>query len=298
MKAREERDAANERIDVLTRRLAALEEFVSLNVGVLPNNAIASPLQTVREEVPAPVPAPALTSAPADEDTADDDVRRPAAHEDDFHIVRSNVRPGAKKIIPGIRCANRFQIFSDSSSEEEAEVRLVGDSIVRGQLTEFCGRSPRTRQRYCIPGGGVDDVAAAVEEVCRQAPQNAAYVIHVGTNDVANRTGSEALLKKYRQLIRTYKTKSNRILISGILPRRNAGHRFLSVATSTNRRLVNLCREEGVGFINTWDHFYYDDSLFSDGVHLNQVGAARFGRLLDDAVKVFCPRQVHQDMAT
>ena len=106
MTAREERDAANERIDVLTRRLAVLEEFVSLNVGVLPNNAVASPLQTtssppVRDEVPVLAPAPA--SATADK-TADDDGRHPALPEDDFNIVRNNVRPGAKKIIPGIRC--------------------------------------------------------------------------------------------------------------------------------------------------------------------------------------------------
>ena len=60
------------------------------------------------------------------------------------------------------------------------------------------------------------------------------------------------------------------------------------MATSMNRRLANLCGEESVGFVDTWDSFFYDRSLFEeDGVHLNDVGAARFGRLLNDAVEKY-----------
>ena len=159
--------------------------------------------------------------------------------------------------------------------------------MVRGQLTEFCARAPRTRKRFCIPGGGVDDVTAAVDEVSLLAPPNTTYVIHVGSNDV-QRTRSEDLLCRYRQLIRSFKVKSNRIVISGIVPRIGAENRFYNIATSVNRRLANLCREEGIGFVDTWDNFYHDTYLFSgDGVHLNQVGAAQFGRLLHEAVKDF-----------
>ena len=115
----------------------------------------------------------------------------------------------------------------------------------------------------------MQDVIDNVNEVADQAPANTTYVIHVGTNDV-QRIRSEELLDKY------------------LVPRRHAGNRFYSIATSINRRLANLCREESIGYINTWDHFYYDSSLYaSDGLHLNQVGAARFGRLLDGAVRDF-----------
>ena len=87
-------------------------------------------------------------------------------------------------------------------------------------------------------------------------------------------------------MIRAYKVKSRKVILSGIIPRRQAGDRFYAIATSINRRLANLCSEENTGFVNTRDHFYYDFSLFSsDGLHLSQVGAARFGRLLDGAVR-------------
>ena len=89
-------------------------------------------------------------------------------------------------------------------------------------------------------------------------------------------------------MIRAYKVKSSNVILSGIILCRQAGQRFYSFATSINRRLANLCSEENIGFVNTWDHFYYDASLFcSDGLNLNQVRAARLGRLLDEAVRDF-----------
>ncbi len=84
------------------------------------------------------------------------------------------------------------------------------------QLTEFCGRVPRTRKHFCIPWGSAQDVITAMEEVTSQVPTNTTYVVHVDTNDM-QRTISEELLDKYQQMIRTYKDKSNRVIVSGII---------------------------------------------------------------------------------
>ena len=254
---RQEVKAANEKIDALTKKSEALQDFITLNfVG---------------------------TTSDSNEGAAND---VPVSTQDAFQVVRNNVRPKARKVIPTI-CQNRFQILTDRTDEEEEEVRLVGDSIVRGQLTEFCARAPGKRKRFCIPGGGVDDVIASLDEVSDLAPANTMYVVHVGTNDVQG-TRSEELIAKYKRLIRGFKDKSRDIIISGILPRMKANQRFFNMATSTNRRLANICNEENVGFVNTWDSFFYDPSLFDkDGVHLSDVGAARFGRMLDDAVEDF-----------
>ena len=131
----------------------------------------------------------------------------------------------------------------------------------------------------------MDDVTAAVNAVSSEAPANTTYVIHLGTNDV-QRTRSEELLDKYRKMMRAYKEKSNKVIVSGVIPRSQASSRFYAFASSLNRRLANLCREENVGFVSTWDNFYHDSSLFSDdGLHLSPIGAARFGRLLDGAVR-------------
>lgn len=284
-KIADELNAAHRKIDALTTKLESLQEFATLNVGVpsaqeTTTMSTAIPVHTV----PVPVPTPAATLDVA-ENNNDSTLTPP---QDNFQLVRNNVHPSTstRKVIP-TTCQNRFKILAIDEEEETEEVRLVGDSMVRGQLTEFCARAPRTRKRFCIPGGGVDDIVAAVEEVSRLAPASTTYVIHVGSNDV-QRTRSEELLCKYRRLIRSFKEKSNRILISGIVPRIDVENRFYNIATSTNRRLAKLCREEDIGFVDTWDHFYYDKSLFSgDGVHLNEVGAARLGRLLNDAVKDF-----------
>ena len=129
-----------------------------------------------------------------------------------------------------------------------------------------------------MPGGGIDDIIAAREEVTNGASKDALYIFHVGTNDI-QKTRSEELLNKYRNLIKQYKMKSRNIIISGILPRMSAESVFYSKAFSLNSRLNSLCKQEGVSFINTWDHFYQKSELFSnDGLHLNCVGSARLGR--------------------
>ena len=252
-------------------KLETLQEFVSANVGVQQTTA-----NSALDERPA--------AASQEEDGAD----AVDPHQENFTIVRNGFRPKVRKIIPITECQNRFQILTNDDAEAETEeIRLVGDSMIRGQLNEFCARAPKTRKRLCIPGGGVDDVTSAVEEVSKLAPACTTYIIHVGTNDV-QRTRSEELMSKYKNMIKKYKDKKSRIIISGIVPRIGVKGRFYNIATSINRRLADLCKEEDVGFINTWDKFYYDNHLFSyDGVHLNQVGAARFGRLLDEAVKDF-----------
>ena len=247
---KEELKAANGKIESLTKKSESLEEFITLNLDRTMPSSTNAPVRTQVE----------------------------------FQLVRNNVRPKAREVIP-IICQNRFQILTDRTDEEEEEVRLVGDSMVRGQLTEFCARAPGKRKRFCIPGGGVDDVIASLDEVSNLAPSNTMYVVHVGTNDVQH-TRSEELIAKYQRLIQNLKTKSRDVVVSGIIPRMKANQRFFNMATSMNRRLANLCSEENVGFVDTWDSFFYDHSLFEkDGVHLNEVGAARFGRLLNDAVE-------------
>ena len=273
----------NRRYEELKNSFKLLQEHVRNNVDVSHQPAVRPDSQTsstltAERDTPAAQSATAMSTSP--------DSSSPPEYVS-FTQVRNGATPRRGRThLPTTTCYNRFQILSDTGDDEDTEeIRLVGDSLCRPLLTEFCGRAPRSRRRYCIPGGGVDDVIAAVDAVSSQAPENTTYVIHVGTNDV-QRTRSEELLDKYRKMMRTYKEKSNKVIVSGIIPRRQAGSRFYAFASSLNRRLENLCKEENVGFVSTWDNFYYDSSLFSvDGLHLSPIGAARFGRLLDDAVR-------------
>ena len=188
---------------------------------------------------------------------------------------------------------NRFEVLCDYVNVNE-DSRLIGDSIIREQLDEFCSRAPRRRRRHCIPGGTLDDVTAVCDDISQDVSENTLFLLHAGTNDI-QRTRSEALLEKYRKMIRKYKEKSNNVIISGILPRINANRLFYNKAFSTNARLDNLCREEGVQFINLWNDFYNRDILFKDdGLHLNEIGSARLGRLFHDAVVAHLAKNASQ----
>ena len=223
-------------------------------------------------------PHTAVQAAPPSQETH---VSLPAA---DFVTVRRGAKP-TRRVIQPTKCSNRFQILEEEDEPESSY--LVGDSIIRQQLTEFCGRVKDKRRLFCLPGAGVDDVTGVLDQVSEEATAESLFVIHTGTNDV-RKTRSEELLNKYRRLIQQYKTKSSNIIISGVLPRISADNIFYSKAFSLNNRLQSLCREQGVVFVDMWNDFYNKTGLFqNDGLHLSAVGAARFGRLLNEAVRSF-----------
>ncbi len=203
------------------------------------------------------------------------------------------VRRGGKTVRPIIQpivCSNRFKILEEE--DELASTFLVGDSMIHHQVTEFCGRVKRRRRLYCMPGAGIDDVTEMMDKVSEEATADTLFVIHAATNDV-RKARSEEMLDKYRKLIQQYKTKSNNIMISGVLPTVAGDDLFYSKAFSVNSRLRNLCKDHGVEFVNMWNDFYDRTGLYhTNGLHLSAVGTARFGRLLSEAVRNYLAKNV------
>ncbi len=63
---------------------------------------------------------------------------------------------------------------------------------------------------------------------------------------------------------------------------------FFLRAHRINGKLRKMCEDEGVAFTHLCYHFYGCENLFmDDDLHLNEIGAARFGRLLDGAVTTY-----------
>ena len=210
-----------------------------------------------------------------------------AATDNPFVPVRRGARPLAPKIecLP-IKTTNRFTVLGFEDTNEN-DVRLVGDSIVRGQLEEFCGRNPNSRQRYCFPGAKVQDITNAVDYITEGCTKDTTVLIHVGTNEVMF-TRSEELLQKYKVLMQKMKEKTNNIILTGILPRLRHQNKFFSKASYINNSLKSICIEENIYYSNYWDDFYGKEDLFlRDGLHLNAVGAARLGRLLHNSLFSF-----------
>lgn len=212
-----------------------------------------------------------------------------SATQQEFQTVRRGFRPNKRSYKPATTIQNRFRILADLEDEPQ-EVRLVGDSILRGQLPEFCGRAPGNRKRFCMPGAGVSDISQSLDEVMSDTTDvtnNPLLLVHVGTNDV-KRSRPEELIDRYRTLIQRLKSKSKNVIISGILPRIRADWRFYSKALAVNKLLNSLCSQEGITFVNLWKSFARQQDMFAkDGLHLSAIGSARFGRLMDEAVCSF-----------
>ena len=78
------------------------------------------------------------------------------------------------------------------------------------------------------------------------------FLVHVGTNNV-EREGTTAIVRKYRQLVRTLKqTRVEQVILSGILlVMGRRGHKYRNCrGMAINMLVQKLCREEEVGFVD------------------------------------------------
>ena len=125
-------------------------------------------------------------------------------------------------------------------------------------------------------------------QLCHISPiKGGSVLVHVGTNNV-DREGTTAIVRKYRQLVRTLKqTWVEQVILSGILPvMGRRGHKYRNCrGMAINMLVQKLCREEEVRFVDLWGSFVgRADMYMKDGIHLSGKGAAVFADKLSAAV--------------
>ena len=130
---------------------------------------------------------------------------------------------------------------------------FVGDSIVR--------KTDRVLNKgddvvVCLPGAKIEAITERVENIVGSG-NGGSVLVRVGTNNV-EREGTTAIVRKYRNLVRTLKqTRVEQVIMSGILPvigRR--GHRYRNYREMAINMLVKkLCREQEVGIVDLWGSF-------------------------------------------
>lgn len=255
---------------VLEKKVSSLQEFVERNIAVEEKSS-----KTKNN------PSKSTTAA-ARKSTNKSKTNNPSAS---FQVVTNGAKPKQKTFLP-IKVQNRFQLLGQKD-EVEGDAVIVGDSIVRGQIDSFCSINPKKRKRFCLPGATVEDITNSANSVFQETSQDSTVIIHVGTNNILS-TRSEELLAKYKKMIRQFKEKSNKLIISGILPRIKGRDRFFSGAHYTNNCLETICRQEGVGFVNLWNNFYNKKNYFlPDGLHLNQEGSRIMAEQFNSAIVNF-----------
>ena len=160
---------------------------------------------------------------------------------------------------------------------------FVGDSIVRKTDRVL---NKRDDVVVCLPGAKIEAVTERVKNIVGSG-KGGSVLVHVGTNNV-KREGTTAIVRKYRQLVRTLKqTRVEQVILSGILPvMGRRGHKYRNCrGMAINMLVQKLCREEEVGFVDLWGSFVgRADMYMKDGLHLSGKGAAVFADELSAAV--------------
>lgn len=170
--------------------------------------------------------------------------------------------------------------------ENEDDTLLIGSSIIRHMDKEFVKRNRRKRRRICIPGCGINEVENELAK--NTIDKNGLIITLVGGNETYKKeTRNVELLNKYKALLTRMKQKTNNGVVVSILPRKREGLRMTSKTIFFNTKLEELCEQNNIKFVNIWNQFDDSNLFMQDGVHLNDVGNARLGRLLDTAVKDF-----------
>ena len=160
---------------------------------------------------------------------------------------------------------------------------FVGDSIVR-KTDKVLNKGDDVV--VCLPGAKIEAITERVKNIVGSG-KGGSVLVHVGTNNV-EREGTTAIVRKYRQLVRTLKqTRVEQVILSGILPvMGRRGHKYRNCrGMAINMLVQKLCREEEVGFVDLWGSFVgRADMYMKDGLHLSGKGAAVFADKLSATV--------------
>ena len=135
-------------------------------------------------------------------------------------------------VIEGVR--KRARVFVGGSIVRKTDrVLNKGDDVV-----------------VCLPRAKIEAITERVKNIVGSG-KGGSVLVHVGTNNV-EREGTTAIVRKYRQLVRTLKqTRVEQVILSGILPvMGRRGHKYRNCrGMAINMLVQKLCREEEVGFM-------------------------------------------------
>jgi len=94
---------------------------------------------------------------------------------------------------------------------------VIRDSIVRDTDRRFCGSERESRLVCCLPGVRVSDVSDRVLWVLQAEGEQPQVVVHIGTNDIDRKRDKDDR-QAFRELGWKLRARTNRVVISGVLP--------------------------------------------------------------------------------
>ena len=100
-------------------------------------------------------------------------------------------------------------------------------------------------------------------------------IIHVCTNDLKSEKTASQIAKSIIDLHKTLKSNENTVTISLIVPRYDD---FNNKAHEVNNRLVNMCNERSIPYIDHTESISPDRHLNESNLHLNRYGTINFAK--------------------
>ena len=100
-------------------------------------------------------------------------------------------------------------------------------------------------------------------------------ILHVGTNDLNSERTASQIAKSIIDLGQSLKTDTNTITISLIVPRYD---NLNNKASEVNGRLVNMCKERNISYIDHVDTISPEHHLNESNLHLNWCGTIKFAK--------------------
>ena len=161
---------------------------------------------------------------------------------------------------------------------------LVGDSLVARETWRIFSQLRPANSARVFPSARVKRVTEEVAKL--NLHRDSTLILTVGGNDLFLKNGkcgsSEGLVGDFDQLIRTVKSKTSRLIVVCLVPRKYHTREDYSRALGVNRRLESLCKTYSIRFIDLWVTFFRKDNIFQrDGTHFSSHGARVFVRLLN-----------------
>ena len=109
-------------------------------------------------------------------------------------------------------------------------------------------------------------------------------ILHVGTNDLNSEKTSSQIANSIIDLHNSLKTDNSDITISLIAPRAD---NLNNKANEVNNRLVNMCSQRNIRFINHNDDIQPKRHVNDSKVHLNRYGTIVFAKNLQNFCQIY-----------
>ena len=116
----------------------------------------------------------------------------------------------------------------------------------------------------------------AATKVTRNREFNPNHIIlHVGTNERKSSKTASQISRSVIDLALSLKSEANAVTISLIVPRKD---NLNNKAQEVNSRLINMCGERDIAFIDHTDTIDTERHLNESKVHLNKSGTIEFAK--------------------